>query len=147
MTKALQSLPGYAAHIKGIKEPVRTAQMRRACRQPGAYLDHWEEHWADKRIHGRTKRQVAAMFAEEKPFLQALLLEPFRYYQYGERAVHLAICTNRRSHCLAASLFPGYSDHPRSEPSRWRPHLSLGQRRRSCSRLLDKPIVCLRAAG
>ena len=29
-----------------------------------AYLDHWEEHWADKRIHGRTKRQVAAMFAE-----------------------------------------------------------------------------------
>ena len=33
-----------------------------------AYLDHWEEHWADKRIHGRTKRQVAAMFAEEKPY-------------------------------------------------------------------------------
>src|ERR1035437_1701251 len=40
-----------------------------------AYLDHWEERWADKRIHGRTKRQVAAMFAEEKPFLQALPLE------------------------------------------------------------------------
>jgi transposase len=54
-----------------------------------AYLDHWEEHWTDKRIHGRTKRQVAAMFAEEKPFLQALPLEPFRYYQYGERTVHL----------------------------------------------------------
>ena len=34
-----------------------------------AYLDHWEERWADKRIHGRTKRQVAAMFAEEKPLL------------------------------------------------------------------------------
>ena len=34
-----------------------------------AYLDHWEERWADKRIHGRTKRQVAAMFAEEKPSL------------------------------------------------------------------------------
>jgi transposase len=45
-----------------------------------AYLDHWEEHWADKRIHGRTKRQVAAMFAEEKPYLQTLPLEPFRYY-------------------------------------------------------------------
>ncbi len=37
-----------------------------------AYLDHWEEHWADTRIHGRTKRQVAAMFAEEKPSLQVL---------------------------------------------------------------------------
>src|SRR5674476_432964 len=57
-----------------------------------AYLDHWEEYWADKRIHGRTKRQVAAMFAEEKPFLQALPLEPFRYYQYGERTVHLDGC-------------------------------------------------------
>jgi transposase len=57
-----------------------------------AYLDHWEENWADKRIHGRTKRQVAAMFAEEKPSLQALPLEPFRYYQYGVRTVHLDGC-------------------------------------------------------
>ncbi len=57
-----------------------------------AYLDHWEEHWADTRIHGRTKRQVAAMFAEEKPALQALPLEPFRYYQYGQRTVHLDGC-------------------------------------------------------
>jgi transposase len=57
-----------------------------------AYLDHWEEHWADTRIHGRTKRQVAAMFAEEKPALQALPLEPFRYYQYGKRTVHLDGC-------------------------------------------------------
>jgi transposase len=57
-----------------------------------AYLDHWEERWADTRIHGRTKRQVAAMFAEEKPFLQPLPLEPFRYYQYGERTVHLDGC-------------------------------------------------------
>jgi transposase len=57
-----------------------------------AYLDHWEENWADKRIHGRTKRQVAAMFAEEKPFLQSLPLEPFRYYQYGVRTVHLDGC-------------------------------------------------------
>ena len=57
-----------------------------------AYLDHWEEHWADTRIHGRTKRQVAAMFAEEKPFLQPLPLEPFRYYQHGKRTVHIDGC-------------------------------------------------------
>jgi len=37
-------------------------------------------------------RQVAAMFAEEKPALQPLPLEPFRYYQYGERTVHLDGC-------------------------------------------------------
>jgi transposase len=53
------------------------------------YLDHWDERWADTRIHGTTKRQVAAMFAEEQPFLQPLPLEPFHYYQYGERIVHL----------------------------------------------------------
>ena len=57
-----------------------------------AYLDRWEAHWADTRIHGTTKRQVAAMFAEEKPALQMLPIEPFRYYQYGERAVHLDGC-------------------------------------------------------
>ena len=56
------------------------------------YLDHWEERWADTRIHGTTKRQVAVMFAEERPVLQPLPLEPFRYYQYGERTVHLDGC-------------------------------------------------------
>jgi hypothetical protein len=35
-----------------------------------AYLDHWEARWADTRIHGTTKRQVAAMFAEERPALR-----------------------------------------------------------------------------
>jgi transposase len=57
-----------------------------------AYLDQWESRWADTRIHGTTKRQVAAMFAEEKPFLLPLPLEPFRYYQYGERTVHMDGC-------------------------------------------------------
>lgn len=56
------------------------------------YLDRWEAHWADTRIHGTTKRQVAAMFAEEKPALLPLPLEPFRYYQYGQRTVHLDGC-------------------------------------------------------
>jgi transposase len=57
-----------------------------------AHLDQWEQRWADTRIHGTTKRQVAAMFAEEKPTLLPLPLEPFRYYQYGERIVHLDGC-------------------------------------------------------
>jgi transposase len=57
-----------------------------------AYLDRWEERWADTRIHGTTKRQVAIMFAEEQPALLPLPLEPFRYYEYGERVVHLDGC-------------------------------------------------------
>jgi transposase len=48
-----------------------------------AYLDRGETRWADTRIHGTTKRQVAAMFAEERPALLPLPVEPFRYYRYG----------------------------------------------------------------
>jgi hypothetical protein len=70
--------------LKGLRfENLEEAQL---------YLDRWEERWADTRIHGTTKRQVAAMFAEERPALQPLPLEPFRYYQYGERTVHLDGC-------------------------------------------------------
>jgi transposase len=57
-----------------------------------AYLDRWETRWADTRIHGTTKRQVAAMFAEEQPALGPLPLEPFRYYRFGGRTVHLDGC-------------------------------------------------------
>ena len=71
-----------------------------------AYLDHWEERWADTRIHGTTKRQVAVMFAEEKPALGPLPLEPFRYYQYGERTVHLDGCIEVEA--AYYSVPPGY---------------------------------------
>jgi len=73
------------------KTPLKGLRFERL-EEAQAYLDRWEERWADTRIHGTTKRQVAAMFAEEKPFLLPLPLEPFRYYQYGERVVHLDGC-------------------------------------------------------
>ena len=73
------------------KTPLK-GQRFESLEEAQAYLDHWEQRWADTRIHGTTKRQVAAMFAEEKPFLQPLPIEPFRYYQYGERVVHLDGC-------------------------------------------------------
>jgi transposase len=57
-----------------------------------AYLDRWSARWADTRIHGTTKRQVAAMFDEERPELLALPAEPFRYYEHGKRSVHLDGC-------------------------------------------------------
>jgi len=73
------------------KTPLK-GQRFESIEEAQAYLDHWEEHWADTRIHGTTKRQVAAMFAEERPALLPLPLEPFRYYQYGKRTVHLDGC-------------------------------------------------------
>jgi transposase len=54
-----------------------------------AYIDRWEENWADTRIHGTTKRQVRLMFEEERPHLLPLPVEPFRYYRHGNRTVHL----------------------------------------------------------
>ena len=73
-----------ATPLKGLRfEALNAAQ---------AYLDHWDARWADTRIHGTTKRQVAVMFAEERPHLLPLPLEPFRYYQYGTRTVHLDGC-------------------------------------------------------
>jgi hypothetical protein len=71
-----------------------------------AYLDHWDARWADTRIHGTTKRQVAAMFAEEQPALRPLPLTPFRYYQYGTRTVHLSGCVEVEGAYYAAP--PGY---------------------------------------
>ena len=71
-----------------------------------AYLDRWERRWADTRIHGTTKRRVAAMFAEERPALGPLPLEPFRYYQYGRRTVHLDGCVEVASAYYSAP--PGW---------------------------------------
>ena len=71
-----------------------------------AYLDRWERRWADTRIHGTTKRQVAAMFAEERPAFGPLPLEPFRYYQYGRRTVQLDGCVEVASAYYSAP--PGW---------------------------------------
>jgi len=73
------------------KTPLK-GQRFESLEEAQAYLDRWETRWADTRIHGTTKRQVAAMFAEEKPHLLPLPLEPFRFYQYGQRVVHLDGC-------------------------------------------------------
>ena len=78
-----------------VESGVRHAQQKvrglrfESLEQAQAYLDRWEQRWADTRIHGTTKRQVAAMYAEEKSALLALPVEPFRYYEHGVRTVHL----------------------------------------------------------
>jgi hypothetical protein len=78
------------------KTPLK-GQRFESLEEAQAYLDHWEARWADTRIHGTTKRQVTAMFAEEKPYLLPLPLEPFRCYQFGKRTVHLDGCVEVES--------------------------------------------------
>ena len=51
------------------------------------FLEHWECNWAAKRIHGREKRQVQAMFEEERASLTALPLASFAFFQELVRTV------------------------------------------------------------
>jgi hypothetical protein len=81
-----------------------------------SHLDRWERQWADTRIHGTTKRQVAAMFAEEQPELRALPIEPFRFYQSGERRVNLDGCVEVEAAYYSAP--PGWIG--RRAGGRWR---------------------------
>lgn len=55
--------------------------------EQNTWLAHWEERWAAPRIHGRKKRQVLAMFAEERPHLKALPVESFRFFRQETRTV------------------------------------------------------------
>lgn len=51
------------------------------------WLARWEERWAAPRIHGRKKRQVSAMFAEERPHLKPLPAQRFQYFKQETRTV------------------------------------------------------------
>lgn len=42
------------------------------------WLAHWEERWAAPRIHGRKKRQVLALFEQERAYLKPLLRIPLK---------------------------------------------------------------------
>lgn len=51
------------------------------------FLAHWERNWAAKRIHGTERRQVQAMFEEERGHLKALPLLGMQYFSEAQRSV------------------------------------------------------------
>jgi transposase len=51
------------------------------------FLEHWETNWAAKRIHGTERRQVQAMFEEERPHLKPLPLLGMQYFSQQTRTV------------------------------------------------------------
>jgi transposase len=55
--------------------------------EQNAHLLRWEEQVADKRVHGTTRRQVAAMFEEERKSLGPLPASVYESYQEGRRRV------------------------------------------------------------
>ena len=51
------------------------------------FLERWETKWAAPRIHGSTRRQVQAMFEEERPVLQPLPSQGMQYFTEVKRTV------------------------------------------------------------
>ena len=91
------------------KTPLRGLRFE-SLAEAQSHLDRWEERWADTRIHGTTKRQVAAMFLDslqpeaffERADLQVrpfqLLLQPDDFFGFtARRAGHC----RARDHCTA----------------------------------------------
>ena len=86
----------YAPDLKGKVEAAVGYTQKTALRgkrfesieEENAHLAQWNEHCAATRVHGTTKRQVRAMFEEERPHLLALPPRRFEYYRICERTVH-----------------------------------------------------------
>lgn len=55
--------------------------------EQNTFLEHWESNWAAKRIHGRERRQVQAMFEEERTHLQPLPTQSMQYFRESQRTV------------------------------------------------------------
>ena len=55
--------------------------------EQNAFLEHWESKWAASRIHGSARRQVQAMFEEERPQLQPLPVQTMQYFTQAQRTV------------------------------------------------------------
>jgi transposase len=60
----------------------------RSLAEENLFLQSWERNIADKRIHGTTRKQVAACFEEERPHLQPLPDSLFPCFQEARRSVH-----------------------------------------------------------
>lgn len=71
-------------------------------REQNDYLEHWERKWAASRIHGAERRQVQAMFEEERPHLQPLPVLPMQYFRDEQRTVCDDGCV-RVLHCSYAA--------------------------------------------
>lgn len=78
-TTILPCLPRKPEHkskvessVKYIKKNALAGRRFQGLPEVNQFLAHWEKTVADVRIHGTTKRQVAQLFAVEKPCLLAL---------------------------------------------------------------------------
>jgi transposase len=105
-TVILPTKPYMARHkgkvessVKYVKNNALKGRSFASLEQENQFLLEWETSVADKRIHGTTKRQVAATFADERPVLLVLPLERFPCFHEGQRKV------NRDGHVEVAKAY------------------------------------------
>jgi hypothetical protein len=69
------------------RPPALKGRRFESLEEQNAFLAHWERNWAAKRIHGTERRQVQAMFEEERPHLKPLPLLGMPYFDEAVRTV------------------------------------------------------------
>lgn len=74
--------------VKYVKNNALKARVFESLDAQNDFLRTWEESVADTRIHGTTKRQVAALFEAERAFLLPLPVERFPFFHEARRSVH-----------------------------------------------------------
>lgn len=74
--------------VKYVKENALAGRRFESLAALNQFLADWEKTVADLRIHGTTKRQVAELFALEKPSLLPLPASLFPCFAEGPRSVH-----------------------------------------------------------
>jgi hypothetical protein len=89
------SMPQYKGKIEKIERGVaylRTNALKgrrfKSLAEENLFLSYGENSIADKRIHGTTRKQVAARFEEERSHLQPLPALLFPCFQEARRSVH-----------------------------------------------------------
>jgi transposase len=74
--------------VKYVKNNALKGRIFDSVADENQFLLRWEDHIADRRIHGTTRQQVAKLFELERPALHALPGMLFPCFQEGRRRVH-----------------------------------------------------------
>ena len=74
--------------------------------EQNTFLEHWETKWAASRIHGSERRQVQAMFEEERSHLQPLPLTGMQFFTEEQRTVYDDSCVRIDHSSYAARPAP-----------------------------------------
>jgi transposase len=105
--------------VKYVKNNALKGREFQSLDEENQFLGHWESTVADLRIHGTTRRQVAALFAQEKASLKPLPAGLFPCFQEGKRRVHRDSCVE-----VAKSYYQVPPEHiGRDVWVRWDTHL------------------------